>query len=340
MTPVEVNEQVPTAGTDGAVVVINEDFWRTLSYEEQVAIFLHEMLHLALLHVPRRGMRDPALWNIAADIVVNGILVESGFYLPNHAIREQELERFSVEEVFDLLQKRIPEDLPLLRMPDLLKPDPQQKLDQIRHYWEQALQRAEIQARVQGQGTIPGALRRHITPGRGQLDWRSYLWRFLTATPTDFQGYDRRFVSQGLYLDDLAGEKITVAVALDTSGSIDTREAASFLGEVRSILGVYPHIEVQLYFADSACYGPYTLINESQPLPEAKGGGGTSFCPFFEKVAVQQERLPAACVYLTDGYGDFPDKVPTIPTLWVVSPGGLDSDSFPFGEVIRLSFSS
>ena len=41
------------------------------------------------------------------------------------------------------------------------------------------------------------------------------------------------------------------------------------------------------------------------------------------------------CVYLTDGYGTFPDTVPKL-LLWVVTLGGLDLAQFPFGEAVRL----
>jgi predicted metal-dependent peptidase len=40
-------------------------------------------------------------------------------------------------------------------------------------------------------------------------------------------------------------------------------------------------------------------------------------------------------VYFTDLYGDFPQP-PSMPTLWVVPPGGAPSDTVPFGEVVRL----
>ena len=40
-------------------------------------------------------------------------------------------------------------------------------------------------------------------------------------------------------------------------------------------------------------------------------------------------------IYMTDGYGDFPDECP-IPTLWAVPESGLDSERFPFGEVLRI----
>jgi predicted metal-dependent peptidase len=45
---------------------------------------------------------------------------------------------------------------------------------------------------------------------------------------------------------------------------------------------------------------------------------------------------PAVLVYLTDGFGTFPNKTPDHPVLWVVTPGGLESENFPFGNVVRL----
>jgi predicted metal-dependent peptidase len=41
-------------------------------------------------------------------------------------------------------------------------------------------------------------------------------------------------------------------------------------------------------------------------------------------------------IYLTDGHGSFPSTPPDNPFLWVVTPGGLPSKQFPFGEVARL----
>jgi predicted metal-dependent peptidase len=45
---------------------------------------------------------------------------------------------------------------------------------------------------------------------------------------------------------------------------------------------------------------------------------------------------PDVAVYLTDGFGEFPDAVPHYPVLWVVTPGGLPSGGFPFGETARM----
>jgi predicted metal-dependent peptidase len=168
------------------------------------------------------------------------------------------------------------------------------------------------------------------------LDWRTYLWRFLVHTPNDFQGDDRRFIHQGLYLEALVGESIEVFCCIDTSGSVGDNEMAIFLSELRGIFGSYPQIKCWLWYADADCYGPYELDNLNA-VPKPQGGGGTGFRPFFTAVDEKWSREKQAVIcYLTDGYGSFPDQAPLLDTLWVVSPGGMNSDGFPFGEMVRL----
>jgi predicted metal-dependent peptidase len=149
-------------------------------------------------------------------------------------------------------------------------------------------------------------------------------------------GFDRRFIGRGVYLETLVGESVQVFVAVDTSGSIDNQQLRMFLGEVKGILNAYPHLQCELYYADAEAYGPYPL-NPDSPLPSPKGGGGTSFVPFFSKVQENWDgQTQGVCVYLTDGYGTFPNQPPELPVLWVVTPGGLDLQQFSFGEAVRL----
>lgn len=65
-------EIIPTTATDGKDIFYNPDFLQSLPAPQQDGLLLHEVLHAALLHVLRRGVRDAQRWNIAADIVVNG----------------------------------------------------------------------------------------------------------------------------------------------------------------------------------------------------------------------------------------------------------------------------
>jgi predicted metal-dependent peptidase len=370
---VRFTEEVPIAATDGRLLFFHPEGYGDLKPVERDAVFLHELLHAALLHPSRRGVRDPELFNIAADIVVNGMVAsEESVALPQGAIRDIKLEHLSVEEIYELLQKKSKKKKHTLPLADLLQSgsmgsaseqkkgeggdqgkakeggdggasNPAGELHELHDrgaleaHWKQAIQQARVLASSQGQGRLPAGMQRHLGEiADPQIDWRSQLWRYLVRTPTDFSGFDRRFLHRGLYLDHLEGESVQVFVCIDTSGSIDDEQMSLFIGEVSGILSSYPMLDCRLWYADADCYGPYT-ISGIREIPRPEGGGGTDFRPFF-KAAMEawSGDQEAICVYLTDGYGDFPEEMPQLPVLWVIVPGGLPSDEIPYGEICRL----
>ena len=333
-------DSVPTAATNGTDVLYNPEWLAGLVSEELDAVLLHEVLHAALLHVTRRQEREPVRWNLAADVVVNGIIASiDQVRLPEGAVREPQWEQRPVEEVYELLSTKSWEECPHCLQQESGEEPSGRRWAELEAYWRQALRQAEAVARTTLQGTLPAEVERLLAElSQPRVDWRAQLWRFLVRTPVDFMGYDRRFIGQKLYLEALEGESLQVRLCVDTSGSIDERMLADFLGEVVGILRAYPHLEATLYYADAALYGPHPLGPDASRLPPPKGGGGTSFIPFFEAVAREDPGLGAqtVCIYLTDGYGAFPSTVPEPPVLWVVPPGGLAPESFPFGEVVRM----
>ncbi|MBD2124625.1 DUF2201 family putative metallopeptidase [Trichocoleus sp. FACHB-262] len=341
-TRIRASSIVDTAATDGRDIFINPEFTKTLSTPALDGLLLHEVLHAALLHVPRRRTRDRLLWNIAADIVVNGMVAQqAGLEVPPGAIRDKSLEHLSVEEVYELMQKE--SRLYSCTLVDLVDGNGanlggEHNQAGLEAYWRDAMRQAIVVAHAtQSQGSIPAGFEREFgNLTHPQLDWRSYLWRYLVRTPTDSSGFDRRFIGRKLYLETLEGESVKVYVAIDTSGSISDRELRLFLSELGGILRSYPHLDCELYYADAAIYGPYELQSDSPP-PKPLGGGSTSFVPFFENVQRRHamDDQTGVCVYLTDGYGEFP-VAPELPVLWVVTPGGLDLKEFPFGETVRL----
>ncbi len=206
-----------------------------------------------------------------------------------------------------------------------------------RHYWKQAWQQAEALYRMTSRGDLPAELARHVKDiTEPKLDWKTMLWRFLVQTPMDFCNWDRRFIHNGMYLESLGGESLKAYVAIDTSGSIDQKILSQFLAELKGILLSYPHIHLKLYYADADIYGPYEL-GENDALPKPKGGGGPRFEPFFEAIEADAGDKESVSVYLTDGYGSFPEVAPKINTIWAVTPGGANEKHFPFGEVLRMN---
>ena len=102
----EASSWCPTAATDGRSIFFNEEFLYSLSSKEQNALMLHEVLHMALLHVTRRQSRDPPIWNIAADIVVNDLIERNtSFPLPEGAITDRRFQDKSVEYIYEALLK-------------------------------------------------------------------------------------------------------------------------------------------------------------------------------------------------------------------------------------------
>jgi predicted metal-dependent peptidase len=353
---IEVSKDIPTAATDGNNIYVNPQFFAKMTLPEQTGVLLHEVLHAALLHVPRRGSRDPKIWNIAADIVVNGIITDEGYALPEGGIHDARLKHFGVEEVYEKLIEEAPTVNVTLFSDDLLDGPPddaesnsgqgdmqhgqaaKKKLSAAAESkWRHAMEQARMLAQTAGQGKLPlGVARELENMHTSQIDWRSYLWRYMVQSPSDFGGFDRRFISDGVYLEVLEALKVNVIVAVDSSGSINQRDLTALASEVRAINESYPDIGVTMYYADSELYGPYELT-ASAPLPAPKGGGGTDFRPFFEEA--QRNMRPREFnlgIYLTDGYGDFPEQTPSLPTLWVVTPGGRKLEDFPFGEAVRL----
>lgn len=349
----EVTKQVPTAATDGRTIFVNPDFWNPLTPAEQDGLLLHELLHAALGHCWRRGVRHPQVWNIAADIVINGMILEDAHAtLPQGGMRDLRLEKFGTEEVYELLQRDFAK-LPPLTMADLLDAAPgddpgdtrenETGLDTMRRtalagHWRHALEQAAALARQQ-RGDMPASIRRELEAlDTARLDWRAVLWRYLVQTPCDFSGWDRRHLGRGLYLEQLEGESVRVFVCVDTSGSIADAQMREFMSEVAGVLRAYPHLVAQLWFADAKAHGPYPL-RPDDPLPAPVGGGGTNFRPFFDAVAEARRAEAgdrAVAIYLTDGHGHFPTP-PAIETLWVVTAGGLALEKFPFGEAVRMA---
>ena len=332
--------EIETVATNGNAIFYNPNFVSNLKRNELEAVLLHEVLHCALLHCARKGSREPQRWNIAADIVVNGIIAQQNtFTLPQGALMDEKLKFLPTEEVYELLPKNanIPKDLQDLSL-ELTdgQEDSGEGYDKndLASHWRNAMRQAQTISHGSA-GWVPLGFGREFNElSASKINWKSELWRYLVQTPSDFTGFDRRFIGQGLYLDSLDGEGIDVDAVIDTSGSIDEELLSQFIAEIRAILRAYPHIHCRLFYADSDLYGPYELTRASK-IPKPEGGGGTSFIPYFEYYESKRKNNHQISIYLTDGYGYFPEKKPNLEVLWVVAPGGLMATKFPFGKVIN-----
>jgi len=144
-----------------------------------------------------------------------------------------------------------------------------------------------------------------------QLDWREILREFITSlcVGNDYSTYrrpNRRYLWSGEYRPSGVSEQVSeLCVAIDTSGSIGSKELSVFLSEIKSICEtVKPSLIRVLYWDTRVCreekYKTHeldTMISQTKP----DGGGGTDVTCVPEYLA-NHNISPQAVVVLTDGY--------------------------------------
>ena len=79
-------EALPTMATDGTALYINPEFALGLSGDEVMAVLTHEVYHKIFFHHLRRGTRDPEVWNVAGDVIINDLVRKDGKVLPESAL--------------------------------------------------------------------------------------------------------------------------------------------------------------------------------------------------------------------------------------------------------------
>ena len=226
-----VSDTVPSAATDGKVLWFNPDFTAWQDPSQLGGLIAHELLHAALQHVPRRRGRNPGLWNIAADIVVNGMVAgDTKYTLPEGGVEKAELAHLSVEEIYEqLVTGKLP--IPILGLIDLLAGGGHTAIDEeratsLQRHWRAALQQAGAVARRMNKGFGReglDSLRDIVEATAPSLNWREILWQFLVSTPCDFSGFDRRFIWQKLYLEEVVGESLQEEGLTTLSGWVTHR---------------------------------------------------------------------------------------------------------------------
>ncbi len=101
------NMGIPTAGTDGKTIYYNPEYLEGLGRDEQTFIFAHEVCHIAFNHILRSEGKNPELWNIATDGVINQFLKKDGLKLAPGGVDMEEAINYDAEQLYEkLLQEK------------------------------------------------------------------------------------------------------------------------------------------------------------------------------------------------------------------------------------------
>jgi predicted metal-dependent peptidase len=347
----EVSEKVSTAGTNGNWVRYNPTFCDPLTDEELFGLVLHESCHVVLMHMWRREGRDPSLWNVANDALINAYIKSRGWQLPKGGVHLSWVrEEMSSEEVYNKLKEQQQQnggggsgkgdgDKDSMGAGGFDgKGDLEDAQDDAtRVDMEASIVAAAKMAKDCGQGS--SLIDRVLdSVGESKVRWQDVTRSMLTESAAADYSYlrpSRRFIGSGLYMPSLRSDALGgLAIGFDTSGSMGPDECNQIAAELQAIVDDLNPAFVEVVYCDWAVTHTERFERDEMLQLRPKGGGGTRFQPVFEHFAKQDERY-CGMIFFTDMEGNLAEcEEPPFPTIW--ADIGYSHPREPFGTRVEV----
>jgi len=355
---IDATDRIPTAAVDGRNLFINRDFVHALTDGELMFLIAHEVMHCVFEHMIRRGEREPQVWNMAGDYVINLILERDKI---GDVIRKVDilLDRKYADKTTDEVYNDLMANAVTIKMPLDVHLDMtgdakgggdatvtvlggKSLTEEERKALQDEIKNAVLQsAQAAGAGKVPAAVQRMIQElTQPKLNWKDLLriqLESLIRNDYSFTRPSRKGWHTGAILPGmLPGEEVEVHVAIDMSGSISDQMALEFLSEVKGIMDNYDAYNIRVWCFDTEIYSDQTFTSDDGDdirTYKPVGGGGTDFMVNWEYMR-KQDIMPKQLVVFTDGYpyGSWGDK-DYCDTLWIINSG---SDiTAPFGVTVQ-----
>lgn len=340
----------PTAATNGINLFWNPAFFKLLPPATRVTVLLHELWHVALLHMLGFKGRNPKRWNAACDIVINNMLDLMGYSfegIPFKIWLNHDYDGWSAEQIYDDLMKKDQEEWEAFckafgidpndpQWNDILDPEEgmgdgsgssenhtdavgsgggmsRSVMDVISNV-VQAKQAADM-VQENTPEAIKALLKQFLDP---KIPWEQALYRFFDALIEEDYSWmkrDRRFPD--IYLPDLdAVEGLNdLFYFLDVSGSITDAYVIRFNSEVKYIKTRFNPKKLTLIQFDTAIR-KVDVFTDEDPFDELliEGRGGTSLTCVHNYI---NQHKPDAAIIFSDLECAPMDPVET-PLIWVV----------------------
>jgi predicted metal-dependent peptidase len=343
------DDNYPTAATDGVKLFFNGDFISELTTAERIFLIAHETGHPMFLHHTRRQGRDAKLWNVAGDYQINPLLVDRGFTMPKDGLLDKAYKGLTTDTIYRQLQQQQGQgqgqnDLDPSgcgAVIDAPVGTTDERQEQERQWIEAAVQAEKIASKVgQSSSNLKEMVRGLVSPS---IPWDVALREYLRPAAMDYdrKRYSRRWISSGRYEPKIRSEELEhVVIAMDTSGSVSTREYRAFLSEINSILSEQAPQHVTVIQCDSEIKSIQEFEQTELPIDVnaelvRRGGGGTRFEPVFKRINETD-----VLVFLTDMEPyEWPKTAPDYPVVWISTrpESRMNEWTTPnFGEVLFM----
>lgn len=318
-----------------AVNVVNGEIYVNpaagLTDEEWKFVLAHEYLHAGLQHHARRSGRDPYLWNIACDFVINVWLrdMQIGAMPQNGLLYDETLRNRSAEEIYDILTDNIRKNSKLDTFRGYGKGDIIDKgwtpdingATSLDDFCKSALRNGLEYHTSTDRGFIPAGLIEEIkaismppVPWDVELakwfdTWFVPLEKHRTyARPSRRQSCTPDIPRPSWVTPEIPEYSRTYAVIIDTSGSMSPTLIGKALGAAASYSVAKDVPLVRVVFCDADAYDiGYVAPEDIAGRVMVKGRGGTVLQP---------------AVDLLENSKDFPKNGPIL----IITDAGIEHD--------------
>lgn len=329
-------------------ILINPEFWDTLTDEEQIDVLKHELGHIAYKHTTQlyKDLPNHQTANISADLEINQNL----HHLPEGTVNYNELKaqysdleplagtRWYYKYFSNIINNEGSEGTGFSGggfgedgkkgnhdkwkdfedLSDAEKELIEQQTDFVVKGVAEQVQKMR--------GTIPAEFKNYIDSLFVQkpavFNWKSYFRRLLgiaidTAVKPTRKRPSKRF-------EDAPGlrhkHKHNILVGIDTSGSVSNEELMDFFSEIYHVYKTGANVDI--VECDAAIHRIYPYKGKFDG--SITGRGGTSFRPVIEYYN-QHSRQYSTLVYFTDGECPIETK-PRKNMIWVITSNGYRQD--------------
>ena len=339
--PIVRDDSCATACTDGRSIRWNGRFFAGLNREQRGYVLMHEVFHLLLMHPARRQDRDPEVWNVAADMIVNSMCDALAKDLRKlsgpHLMRPANGVFVPVDtgDTAEALYGRMTEHC--RKSPDrrlVVKNDyrsyryarageisvrPDQDLIGNAHLSSSEKRELErmIQNLVRSAASVDrGTMGSFYVPNQiielvraKPLPWRQLLKEHLSEVISDDTSYatpERKYLHMDLILPGHSlseeGEPEEVWAFVDSSGSIGQEDLNLFLTQLYRLVREF-HCELNVCYWDTQVTDVYRKIRKEKQVLDCRPqhSGGTDINCVYTWMAREHVR-PGVMLILTDGY--------------------------------------
>lgn len=191
----------------------------------------------------------------------------------------------------------------------------------------------------QSYGSVPDFVKRSLKNIREPIvDWRKILQRYMNSLAKREYKWDRpnrRHLAMGNYMPSIRGKELDrIALAIDTSGSITTKQLEQFAGDIKGIYAKYTPEEMRIIQFNTEITQDIKVKNTRDvDRMDFVGNGGTDVASTLREF---KEDKSKCLIVITDGFFHIDHSMhPRKDVIWLIYDN--DQCTMPFGRVVHIN---